>query len=242
MSRPSRPLSYRGNVGKAMTASTDRWLLPRLLLVLASLAAVLASAALATALLLELPPLGWLGFAVLTLIVFAIGVAATLATPRLRVAPPAPAVADDRAQRLLVVADALCSPQALSDAICRRDLDDVTVHLVVPVRVSHLHFLTDDESRERREATVSLARTLWLLRQCGVDATGAVGDDKPLESMTDALGRFAATNVLLAVPPERESYWLERGLLPKAQALATVAVRQVIVPAALPSGLDAANV
>lgn len=225
-----------------MTASADRWLLPRMLLVLASLAAVLASAALATRILLEPPPLGWLGFAVLALIVFAIGVAATLATPRLRLSPAVPAVADDEAHRLLVVADAHCNPQALSDAICGQDLDDVVVQLVVPVRVSHLHFLTDDESQERREAEVSLARTLWLLHQCGVDATGAVGDDKPLESLTDALGGFAATQILLAVPPERESYWLERGLLPKARALAAVEVRQVIVPAVLPSGSATANV
>lgn len=71
-----------------MTAHADRRLLARVLLVLASLAAVLASVALATALLLEPPPLGWLGFAVLSLIVSAIGAAATFATPRLRVAPP----------------------------------------------------------------------------------------------------------------------------------------------------------
>jgi hypothetical protein len=31
------------------------------------------------------------------------------------------------------------------------------VHLVVPVRVSHLHFMTDDESHERREAEQSRA-------------------------------------------------------------------------------------
>ena len=121
----------------------------------------------------------------------------------------------------------------------RRDLDDVAVHLVVPVRVSHLHFLTDDESRERRQAEGSLARTLWLLHECGVVATGAVGDDKPLESMTDALGRFAATHVLLAIPPERESYWLERELLPKARALAAVEVKQIVVPAASAAALGA---
>ena len=52
--------------------------------------------------------------------------------------------------------------------------------------------------------------------------------------MTDALGRFAATHVLLAIPPEQESYWLERALLPKAQALAAVEIKQVAVPASLP--------
>jgi hypothetical protein len=187
-----------------MTAKADRQLLSRALLVLASLAALLTAAALVTALVLEPPPLGWIGFAVLSLIVFALGVAATLTVPRLRVSPLVPDRAADRAHRMLVVADAICSPPALADAISARGLDDVAVHLVVPVRVSRLHFLTDDESRKRRQAEVSLAHTLWLLHERCIVATGAVGDDKPLESMTDALGRFAATHVLLAIPPERK--------------------------------------
>jgi hypothetical protein len=48
--------------------------------------------------------------------------------------------------------------------------------------------------------------------------------------MTDALGFFPATRVLLATPPDEESYWLERGLLEKARALTAVAVAQVVVP------------
>jgi hypothetical protein len=212
------------------------------LLVSASLAAVLAAAALATALVLGPPPLGWLGFAVLSLIVLALGVAATVAVPHLRVSPLLPAAPDDLAHRLLVVADSVCSPASVVDAVCAQRLDDVTVHLVVPVRVSHLHFLTDDEARERRQAEASLARTVRLLHERDIVATGAVGDDKPLESMTDALGGFAATHVLLAIPPERESYWLERELLPMARALAAVEVRQVVVPASSPAELEALHV
>jgi hypothetical protein len=239
-SRRSRPRPSDGR--RAMTARADRQLLSRVLLVLASLGALLAAAALATALVVEPPPLGWVGFAVLSLVVFALGTTATLAVPPLRVSPLVPAVADDPAHRLLVVADAVCSSSALVDAICAQDLDDVSVHVVVPVRVSRLHFLTDNESRERRLAQGSLARTVDLLRKHGVVVTGSVGDDKPLESMTDALGRFAATHILLAIPPERESYWLERALLPKAQALAAVEIKQVVVPVATPSELAAADV
>jgi hypothetical protein len=225
-----------------MAADADRHRLARPVLILASLAAVLAGAALATALALEPPPLGWIGFGVLSLVVLALGIAATLAVPRLRVSPPPPAVAVDRAQRLLVVADAVCSPAALADAICARLDNDVAVHVVVPVRVSHLHFLADDESRERRQAESSLARSVRLLHERGVFVTGAVGDDKPLESMTDALGAFAATQVLLAVPPEQESYWLERDLLLKARAIAAVEVEQVVVPSALPTASGGSSV
>ena len=102
-----------------MATNADRQLLSRVVLVVASLVAILAAAALAAALLLEPPMLGWIGFAVLSLIVFAIGVAATLVVPRLRVSPLVPAVAEDRARRLLVVADAICGPRGLSEAICR---------------------------------------------------------------------------------------------------------------------------
>jgi hypothetical protein len=223
-----------------MTVSADRKRRSPVLLVLASLAAVLVAAALTTALVNAPPPIGWIGFAVLSLIVLGLGVAATLAVPRLRVSPLVPAVACDRVDRLLVIADAVCSPPALADAIREQSVDAV-VHLVVPVRVSHLHFLADDESRERRQAESSLARTVSLLHQRGIAATGAIGDDKPLESMTDALGTFAATHVLLAIPPERETYWLERDLLPKAQALTAVEIRQLVVPASRPAelaGLD----
>jgi hypothetical protein len=104
------------------------------------------------------------------------------------------------------------------------------VHLVVPVRVSHLHFLTDDEFKEEQEAKRSMSTSIGLLQTRGVSTTGSVGSDKPLESMADALGFFPATEVLLATPPEEESYWLERGLLEKARALTAVPVTQVIVP------------
>ena len=73
-------------------------------------------------------------------------------------------------------------------------------------------------------------------------ATGSVGSDKPLESMTDALGSFPATQVLLATPPEEESYWLERDLLAKARSLTRIPVTQVVVPATSPrmrTALDA---
>ena len=71
--------------------------------------------------------------------------------------------------------------------------------------------------------------TVGLLQRSGISATGSVGSDKPLESMTDALGVFPATHVLLATPPAEESYWLERDLLAKARALTDLPVTQATV-------------
>ncbi|MEJ7784062.1 MAG: hypothetical protein WKF96_04595 [Solirubrobacteraceae bacterium] len=159
---------------------------------------------------------------------------ATLAVPRLRVSAQEPAVAHDQERRLLVVADADCGEAALCDEIQARLDGAVAVHLVVPVRVSHLQFLANDELKEEGDAERSVLISVGLLQRRGISATGSVGTDKPLESMTDALGSFPATHVLLAIPPEGESYWLERGLLVKARALTEAAVTQVVVPPTAP--------
>jgi hypothetical protein len=204
-------------------------------LIFASIAAVLAVAALVTAFVIDPPALGWVGFAIASAVVVGLGAAATLVLPRMRVSAPRPAVAGDAERRLLVVADASCSEDALCDEIQARLEGRVAVHLVVPVRVSHLHFLTNDEAEERRDAEQTMLTVVGLLQRRGVSATGSVGSDKPLESMTDALGAFPGTHVLLAIPPAEESYWLERDLLAKARALTKLPVTRATVASGQPA-------
>jgi hypothetical protein len=200
--------------------------------VFGAIAAVVLVAAILTAVAVDPPPLGWIGFAIAALIVFGLGLLVTLLVPRMRVSPPERVAAHDRRGRLLVVADAHCSAIALSEEI-QAQLDDVAaVHLVVPIRVSHLHFLANDEFVERRQAQRTMAIAVGLLKRRLVAVTGSIGTDKPIESMTDALGTFPATTVLLAIPPEDGQYWLERDLLAKAQALTDVPVTQAVVPSA----------
>jgi hypothetical protein len=198
-------------------------------LIFASIAAVLVVATLVTAVMIEPPALGWVGFAIASAVLVGLGAAATLLVPRLRVSAPRPAVAVDSDRRLLVVADASCSEDALCKEIQARLEGRVAVHLVVPVRVSHLHFLANDEAEERRDAEETMLIVVGLLQRRGISATGTVGSDKPLESMTDALGAFPATHVLLATPPEEHSYWLERDLLAKARALTKLPITQATV-------------
>jgi hypothetical protein len=204
--------------------------------ILSSIGALLVVLALIVAFVIHPPAQGWVGFAIVSLIILGLGALAPVAFQRTRVSPQRPAVALDQEQRLLVIADPQCSQTALCDEILGRLDSAAAVHLVVPVRVSHLHFLTDDESYERQEAEQSMAISVALLQQRGVSTTGSVGSDKPLESMSDVLGSFPATHVLLATPPEEESYWLERGLLAKARTLTAVAVTQVVVRSTPPAG------
>jgi hypothetical protein len=198
--------------------------------IFASTGAVLVAYGLLVGLLIEPPLLGWIGFAIVSTVILGLAALAPLALERTRVNPLRPAHPVARQTSLLVVADPHCNESALCEEILARLGEADVVHVVVPVRVSHLHFLTDHEDRERRYARQSMLRTVVLLRERAAEATGSVGSDKPLESMTYALGSFPATRVLLARPPEQESYWLERGLLGKARRLTRIPVAQVVVP------------
>jgi len=204
-------------------------------LIFASTGAVLVVYGLVVGFVIKPPPLGWIGFAIVSTVILGLAALAPLAFERTRVSALRPADAADQQPRVLVVADSHCNESALCDEILARLGDGAVVHVVVPVRVSHLHFLTDDEKRERRESRQRMLDTVALLRERAAAATGSVGSDKPLESMTDALGSFPATHVLLAMPPEQESYWLERGLLAKARRLTRVPVTQVVVPSTPPT-------
>jgi hypothetical protein len=207
----------------------------RVAVILSTIGAGLGIYAVIVALLIHLPPLGWVGFTIVSIIVLGLGALAPLAFERTRVSPQRPAATVDARKRLLVIADSHCSATAVCAEILARLHGHVAVHLVVPVRVSHLHYLTDDESKEGQAAERSMLTSVGLLRQRGVSATGSVGSDKPLESMTDALGSFPANDVLLATPPDGESYWLERDLLDKARGLTAVPLTQVVVPARSPT-------
>ena len=203
--------------------------------IFASTAAVLVAYGFLVAFVIKPPPLGWIGFAIVSMVILGLAALAPLAFERTRVSALRPADSVDRQTRLLVVADSHCDERALCEEILARLGDASVVQVVVPVRVSHLHFLTDDENRERHYARQSTLRTVALLRERAAAATGSVGSDKPLESMMDALGSFPATHVLLATPPEEDSYWLERGLLAKARTLIRIPVTQVVVPSRPPS-------
>ena len=198
-------------------------------LIFAAVVAVLVGYGVVVATLIKPPPVGWLGFAIVVGVVVVLTALAPLAFERTRVSALRPADRTDSGEGLLVIADSHCDERALCEEILARLGNAVLVHVVVPVRVSRLHFVTDDENQELREARQTMRRAVGLLEQ-RVPATGSVGTDKPLESMTDALGSFAATHVLLATPPEKESYWLEAGLLAKARRLTPVPVTQVVVP------------
>jgi hypothetical protein len=214
-----------------MTSRVRRWSAKTTIAaVYASTGVALLAFALLVAFLLQPPLLGWVGFAVMCAIVLSLATVATIAFPRMRANPQRPAAPLDHESRLLVVADEHCGSPALWQEIYARLARAVAVHLVVPVRVSHLHYLTNDEREESRNAETRARLAIELLRERGVSVTGGVGSDDPLESMTDALASFPATRVLLATSTDEDSYWMEQGLVAKARVLTPLQVDHVVVP------------
>jgi hypothetical protein len=218
----------------ARSSGLGRWPLKTSVVIVTSAGVILILYGLVVGLVIKPPALGWVGFVIMSTVVLSLSALAPLAFERTRVSAVRPADPVDPEKRLLVVVDSECNTNALCDEILASHGDAVATHVVVPVRVSHLHFVTDDENDELHEAQQSLLQIVGLLEHRVAAATGSVGSDKPLESMTDALGFFPATHVLLATPPEEESYWLERDLLTKARGLTRACVKQVVVSATPP--------
>ena len=148
-------------------------------LIFAVIAAVVLVAALLVAVAVDPPPLGWLGFAIGAMIAFSLATLGTLLVPRMRVSAPARAAALDQRRRLLVVADAHCSATALCREIQVHLEDVAAVHLVVPIRLSHLHFLANDELAERREARRTMVIAVGLLKRRPVAVTGPSAATSP---------------------------------------------------------------
>lgn len=176
------------------------------------------------------PALGWIGFGVAATIGIAIACIAAVLFPHTRANAVRLHPRFGGRFKLLVVADARCA----SASLCRAVVDTLVgraadVLVVAPVLPTPLHFLAEDEEREREDARVRLSEALLGLTRLGIDARGVVGDDDPLQAIGDALANFPANEILLVVPGERRAAWLERGLDRDARDLYGVHVSSLIV-------------
>ena len=91
--------------------------LTRSVVVLAPTAAVLVAYGLIVAFVIKPPLLGWIGFAIVSMVALGLAALGPLAFERTRVSALRTARAVDRNERLLVVADPRCNENALCDEI-----------------------------------------------------------------------------------------------------------------------------
>ena len=67
------------------------------------------------------------------------------------------------------------------------------------------------------------------MRDAGVEASGEVGDDDPLQAIEDALRTFAPDELIISTHPEGRSNWLERGVVSGARERFAMPVTHVVV-------------
>lgn len=182
-------------------------------------AAFLVLLAVVAALWIKPPLIGWIGLAVVALLSIAIGVAAYVLFPRMSVNAD-PVALPERA-RLLVLVDATAPAGELCDTIAARLAGrDAEVLVVAPVLPAPSHYVAVDEHDARAAAEVRLHAVVAGLRDAGLEASGRVGTDEPVQALGDALADFPAAEVLIVT--SSEGSWLERGLFERARGLAPV--------------------
>jgi len=185
------------------------------------------------------PTLGWIGLLVATIVATLAGTAVVVFFPRARTNAegPHPHAAD--VYRLLVVTDVEVEPWELRSAVELRVLGRrAEVRVVAPiVTPTPLHFLTGDEHEEEDLADERLAEALHTLHAPGIQATGSVGADDPLQAAGDALVGFPADEILLVASLPTTRTWLEQDFERQAGAAFGIPVTTVYGGArATPSG------
>ena len=140
---------------------------------------------------------------------------------------------DDGVYRLLVVANETVTGRALLSEIERRCAahERTEILVVVPALTSsRLEHLAHDVDGAVADARVRLGRSLEAMREAGISARGGVGDHHdPNVAIEDALGGFAADEVIVSTHPPERSRWLERGVVDRAKREIPLPVTHVVV-------------
>ncbi|MEX2421320.1 MAG: hypothetical protein WD670_05820, partial [Actinomycetota bacterium] len=192
-----------------------------------------------------LPPLAWIGFAVVTTIVLAASTVLAVFLVRSSTAagsepPPARPIGTPGVHRVLVVADEGCSGESLCRPLAERlGSRPAEVLVVAPTLVSATHYLNSDVDTSRQAALIRVEETVSALRRAGIGARGEVGSESPLEAIADAVAVFAADEIVVATPEPERTNWLEQGVVERARELYEQPVSNVVVEAAHPAGARA---
>jgi hypothetical protein len=138
------------------------------------------------------------GMAVGALAAATIVVMAVRRPPRPRIVPAA--ASDSRPRALIVLGAALEDPgaEAVAGILGRLDVrEDPEVLVISPCRSSFLERWTSDLEPGRIRAQENLVASSSVLAKAGIGASARVGDEDLVQMTEDALGSFAATEVLL---------------------------------------------
>jgi hypothetical protein len=105
---------------------------------------------------------------------------------------------------------------------------DTRFHVVVPqTRPRHGNVVYDEVVRDSAQVRVDLA--LNFMREEGIEGTGEVGDQDPMNAAKDAIAAHGLDEILLSTLPEASSGWLRRDLPQRLAEETGLPVEHVVV-------------
>jgi hypothetical protein len=131
-------------------------------------------------------------------------------------------------RRYLVVANQTLGGDHLLSLLRELSQQPSSFHVLVPATPPRDHLWTEGEARKiaRRRLDDALER----FRSVGVEATGEVGDERPLQAVDDVLEREDVDEIVLSTFPPGMSRWLRLDLPHRVTATYGLPVRHVIAP------------
>jgi hypothetical protein len=127
----------------------------------------------------------------------------------------------DGLHRILVVANETSQGSELHDLLSERSRRGLgrqsEVLVVAPALNSRLRHLFSDIDPAVRDAELRLCECMDRLRLRGVDATGLVGDEDPLQAIEDLLRTFPADELIVSTHTPERSNWLARDVVARAR-------------------------
>ena len=137
----------------------------------------------------------------------------------------------DGRHRILVVANQTVGGKALLEEIRNRARGRETEILVLTPALATsraAHWASDvDEAIEQARQRMELS--VLAIEEAGLTARGEVGDSDPNVAIEDALGDFAADEIVISTHPPERSRWLEHGVVQRARDEIDLPVTHVVV-------------
>ena len=151
--------------------------------------------------------------------------------------------ADDGVHRVLVVANETVGGRALLDEIHRRVEGEERSEILVvtpPLAGSAAEHWSSDIDAGIAEARKRLDDSIASMRAAGLQAQGRLGDHHdPNQAIEDALGDFAADELIISTHPPERSRWLESGVVERARRELPQPVTHVVVDLEAEAGAPA---
>ena len=117
------------------------------------------------------------------------------------------------AKRLLIVAGKSAPSVDTLPGGVRGLIDGADEILVVtPTLPNRLDWLASATDKARERADERLSAILDQLAEADSDVSGEVGADDPMLAFEDAIREFEPDHILVALRPDEEAGWQERGL------------------------------